>query len=596
MRARLTIETGDGNPRAVDLDPAAVTTVGRSRKNSLVLKDEHASREHAKVYCEKEEWYLEEVKSLNDTYVNGVKIAGRRRLDGGDIIGIATIRLRFQLDDTDRPAPVAIEASSVVSAGTVFLTDELTALYEFMTGSVRAVEAQLLLERTLETVVRQTGAQLAGFLSLDADNPISKMIWPPTAQMNRDLSRRLTQRVGETGRTAWLQRGDSQDNSSGSLVAFNDAVCVPVTAHDQPLGALHVYHERRPFTEREVQFCEVVASFTASCLGRLRLMRMLVAENDRLKGHSSLGDKLIGDSAAMRDLRHRIARAGASSAVVLVEGESGVGKELVASALHRTSPRASGPFVVAHCGALTDNLIESQLFGHRKGAFTGAVDDHAGYFQQADDGTLFLDEIGDMPLEGQVRLLRVIEGMPFRPVGGTADIRADVRIVAATNKDLEKAVAAKEFRADLFFRLRVIYLRVPPLREHAEDIPAIVQHFLKRFSVPGVTRKEISEPAMRRLQEYHWPGNVRQLRSVLESAVIMGEGSSIEPKDLGFLNPSAADDAVTLNLEQVEALTIKKAMARSSGNITQAAQILGIGRDTLRKKLQQQEPEKPDEK
>ncbi len=586
MRARLTIEKGEGSPNVHELLPGQANTLGRSRKNTIVLQDEHASREHAQIVCDNGQWYIEDLNTLNGTFVDGDKITARQQLDNGQIIGIADMRLRFGLEDADLP-PAQDKAGGETAGGTLFLTDELTALYQYMQACEGETDPQGVIQRTLETVTRHTQARLAGFLNLDPDHPVSKMIVPREVDMDKDLSRSLTQKARESGRTVWLQGGGTPPSAMDSLASYSDALCIPLLAEDGPLGAVHVYKERRPFAGREVQFCEVVAGFAAFNLARLRRYRILAAENSRLKGRAAMVDELIGASPALQALREKIVRAAASNATVLVEGESGVGKELVANALHLGSPRRHGPFVVAHCGALTDSLIESQLFGHRKGAFTGAAADHAGYFQQADDGTLFLDEIGDMPLEGQVRLLRVIEGQPFRPVGGATDIRSDVRIVAATNKDLEEAVKAKTFRQDLFFRLRVVYLRVPPLREHAEDVPAIVEHFLRQFTPAGAAAKTISPAALRRLQDYSWPGNVRQLRSVLENALVMGEGPSIEPRDLGFVEvPAAVDHPPSFNLEEVEAWVIRKVLDQADNN-TLAAQMLGIGRDTLRKKIDQ---------
>src|SRR5262245_61631574 len=522
MRARLSIEKGEGSQPSFDLVPGTPVTLGRSRNNALVLQDEHASRQHAQMVFQDDVWVLQDMGTLNGTYVNGEKIAGARPLAHGDIIGIADMRLRFSLVDTPHaPAP---PERVVESTGTLFLTDDLTHLYQFMTGSIGETDPQAVIGRALDTLVRQTGACLAGFLNLDPDHPVSKMIEPQRAEVNQDLSRHLTQRARQTGRTVWLQGTPCTEASADSLASYMDAVCIPLLTEDEPLGAVHVYKDRRLFTPREVQFCEVVAGYTANSLTRLRLCRILAAENSRLKGPSAVPDELIGASPAMLTLRQTIAKAAAFPVTVLIQGESGVGKELVAAALHKDSPRRHGPFVVANCGAFTESLIESQLFGHTKGAFTGALANSPGYFQQADDGTLFLDEIGDMPFEGQVKLLRVIEGKPFRPVGGMTDLRTDVRVVAATNKDLEQAVSAKEFRSDLYFRLRVICIRVPPLREHIEDIPAMVDHFLRKLTPPGARRKEIAPDAMKHLQEYTWPGNVRQLRSALEHAIIMCEG------------------------------------------------------------------------
>ncbi|HMF16278.1 MAG TPA: sigma-54 dependent transcriptional regulator, partial [Gemmataceae bacterium] len=295
-------------------------------------------------------------------------------------------------------------------------------------------------------------------------------------------------------------------------------------------------------------------------------------------------EELVGASPAMKALRQTIGRAAASSATVLIHGETGVGKELVALALHRQSPRSKGPLVVANCGAIVKNLFESELFGHCRGAFTNAVADRQGLFQQADDGTLFLDEIGDMPLEEQIKLLRAIEGKVFRPVGATRDVRADVRVIAATNKDLEKEVKDGNFREDLYYRLCVVFIKVLPLREHREDIPALAEHFLRFLAGPQGKPKIVSAQALRRLLDYSWPGNVRQLRAALENAVIMGEGDAIHPEDLSL--PDSLDDKSTgLKLADIEARAIVRALEMTEANITKAAKLLGIGRDTLHSKI-----------
>jgi two-component system, NtrC family, response regulator HydG len=579
MRAQLTIEKGEAVPNRYELNANEAITLGRSRNNNIVLRDEHASRQHAQLRWENDAWLIQDLGTLNGTYVNGERIAEPRALEHGQIIGIADMRLRFcDLDAAPPPRPGAFD-----STGTLFLADDLAELYQFMITAAGESDPQNMVARMLETIAERTEANLVGFMNLDPDHPVPKQIVGRAASMDNDLSRHLTQRAKETGRRVWFGSG-TDSASCDSVASFADALCIPLPAEGGPLGALHVYSHERPLTPREVQFCEVVAGFAASNLSRLRLLRILSAENSRLRGHSDLPTELVGSSPAMEQLRQTIARAAAVDATVLIQGESGVGKELVANALHRASARRSGPFVVANCGAFTESLIDSQLFGHVKGAFTNALTNHAGFFQQADDGTLFLDEIGDMPLEAQVKLLRAIEGHPFRPVGGTSDIRADVRVVAATNKELEKAVTAKEFRQDLFFRLRVIVIRVPPLREHTDDIPALVEHFLQKA---GGRRKECSPAAMKGLREYHWPGNVRQLRGVLDHAMAMGEGPVIQPKDLGFVELPAPDQPNTLALGDVEAWAIRKALDQVDWNVTQAAHILGIGRDTVGKKMQQ---------
>jgi Nif-specific regulatory protein len=290
----------------------------------------------------------------------------------------------------------------------------------------------------------------------------------------------------------------------------------------------------------------------------------------------------------MENLRRQIARVAESHATVLLNGETGSGKEVVATMLHQLSPRRGGPFVTANCGAIPETLIEAELFGHCRGGFTGATADRKGLFQQADEGTLFLDEIGDLPLEGQVKLLRAIEGKPFRPVGSEKETRADIRFIAATHRDLGKRVAEGEFREDLFFRLSGITLNVPPLREHVEDIPELVEHFLKQIPTRSGRPKVVSPQAMKRLQEFSWPGNVRQLATVLERAVIIGnDGPTIEPHELALAEVGHVDPPLGLHHQDIERWAITKVLEKHAGNLSRAAEEYGIDRGTLRAKINQ---------
>ncbi|MFO0872178.1 MAG: sigma-54 dependent transcriptional regulator, partial [Pirellulales bacterium] len=270
---------------------------------------------------------------------------------------------------------------------------------------------------------------------------------------------------------------------------------------------------------------------------------------------------------------------------VLVRGESGAGKELVARALHRGSPRADRPLLAVNCAALPRDLMESQLFGHKKGAFTGADADHIGWFQQADAGTLFLDEVGEMTLEGQAKLLRILEGHPFQPVGATKEIRVDVRVIAATNRDLAEFVREGRFRQDLYYRLSVYELPVPPLRERGDDIGLLIDHFLSHFARqharPGL---RLSPAARERLLQYAWPGNVRQLRNVLDSAVVLAEGEEIQIHDLGLRDVGGAVFE-SLELVHWERKLISEALARSGNHMPEAAKLLGISRATLYRKV-----------
>jgi Nif-specific regulatory protein len=386
-----------------------------------------------------------------------------------------------------------------------------------------------------------------------------------------------------------------RDLDTESLAAFRDALCVPLReitplddpagARETPLGALHVYKSNRSFTEREVRFCEVLASCLATNLRVLRARRALEADNYRLRVRSpGHGDEMVGDSKVLRDLRDQVARVADSPCSVLIQGESGVGKELVALALHRLSPRHKGPMVTVNCGAIAANLAEAELFGHEKDAYTGSTRERPGYFQLADDGTLFLDEVGELSPACQVLLLRVLETKSFRPLGADEPIKVDVRVIAATNRDLEQEVKAGRFRKDLFYRLGAT-LKVPPLREHLEDVPALVEHFLEKLKAENRRRVTLSESALQRLQTYCWPGNVRQLRLVLETAVVNTEnGGTIHAGDLHLTGETAVpagEGPPCLNLEELEAWAIRQALARTGWVKTEATKLLGIHRDTM---------------
>jgi len=328
--------------------------------------------------------------------------------------------------------------------------------------------------------------------------------------------------------------------------------------------------------------------------------RKLRTEVERLRAadREPFGSGIVGVSQAIGDRIDMLRKLAASGATtVLITGESGTGKDLVAKTLHYESPRAAGPFCAVNCAAIPDTLMESELFGHEKGAFTDARFLKKGVFELADGGTLYLDEIGELKPSLQAKMLRVLETLTLRRVGGTRDISVDVRVVAATNRDLDDAVEKGEFRRDLLYRLRVIEMTMPALREHREDIPPLVEHFLREFALkfhkPGI---RISSSAMDALMKYDWPGNVRELKNAIERAVILGETDELRASYLPIqvTRPFAAsgDSAGGFNLppggvslERVEESLVRQAMTRADHNQTRAAQLLDISRDALRYKL-----------
>ena len=325
--------------------------------------------------------------------------------------------------------------------------------------------------------------------------------------------------------------------------------------------------------------------------------RHLEAENRALRARVDRAGKMVGESLIMRQLREQVAVAAPTNGRVLIFGENGTGKELVARTVHALSRRRNQPFVEVNCAAIPEELIESELFGHVKGAFTGAVADRKGRFEVAHHGTIFLDEIGDMSLKTQAKVLRVLQEQVTEPVGSTTRVVVDVRVLAATNKDLQAEIRAGRFREDLYFRLNVIPIFVPPLRERAEDIPLLVEHFISDFALEyGKRAKTITPAAMARLKTYRWPGNVRELRNVIERVVIMAPEDEIGERDLAFLasepiGEKLMDDATVPAVplyaarDQFERQYILRELAHQQGNISRTAEVLGVERSNLYRKM-----------
>ena len=335
----------------------------------------------------------------------------------------------------------------------------------------------------------------------------------------------------------------------------------------------------KPFTNVEL------SAAVERALSKLEMRRAMVSETEV---PVSPKFNIIGHSPVMRRIFSAIEKASAATATVLISGESGTGKELVARAIHYHSVRASAPFVPINCGAIPGELVESELFGHVKGAFTGAMESRAGFFQTADGGSIFLDEISEMSSSTQVKLLRVLEDKEIRMVGSSRTNKVDVRILTATNKDILSMVKKGVFREDLYFRLSVITITVPPLRERGNDILLLARHFLSKFAAEaGVSAPEFSERAVNVLKNYAWPGNVRELENLIQRLIVMKEGSLIDVPDLPGHMRFSIDRGTGLNrtLAQVEREHISNVLASTGGNKTQTAKILGIDRKTLREKL-----------
>jgi putative PEP-CTERM system response regulator len=329
-----------------------------------------------------------------------------------------------------------------------------------------------------------------------------------------------------------------------------------------------------------------------------RALRARDVEEENRNLHEQLNTKfgleqLIGKSAAMQEVFDTVRQVAPSRASVMIDGESGTGKELVAHAIHRLSPRSRGPFVAVHCAALTESLLESELFGHEKGAFTGATEQRRGRFELADGGTLFLDEVGEIAPSVQVKILRALEERRFERVGGQETIDVDVRLITATNRDLKQMVEGGDFREDLYYRLHVVVIHLPALRERAEDIPLLADHFLQQFCEEnGKAFEGFTPDAVRMLTSYAWPGNVRELRNAIERMVVMSRGDKLTARDVPEVireqtRPGATRVSGGMSLEEAEKQMIIDALNEQDGNRTRAAEQLGISRRTLHRKLNQ---------
>jgi DNA-binding NtrC family response regulator len=320
-----------------------------------------------------------------------------------------------------------------------------------------------------------------------------------------------------------------------------------------------------------------------------RLQKENILIKQRLKERFSY-DEIVGKSSKMQEIYNIIDRISFGSPTVLIQGESGTGKELVANVIHQNSDRKDKPFIPINCSAISEGLLESELFGHVKGAFTGAVRNSIGLFKAADGGTIFLDEIAEVPPVVQVKLLRVLQEKKIRPVGEFKESEVNVRVIAATNQNLEESIQKNAFREDLFYRLNVIYIKMPPLREVKEDIPILINHFLKKFSCQiGGKELQVSTEVLNLLSDYSWPGNVRQLENVIERAYALGSDNVIAPSDLPpeirNFNENQYNDETNFNLRDNEIKLIKKALEITKGNKGKAAQLLGINLSTVYRKL-----------
>jgi two-component system, NtrC family, response regulator HydG len=601
----LTMTVGSRAGVSFLLDPTDETRIGRDPECAITLGDPLCSRVHAILVQDRRVWRIRDAGSRNGTYVNDQKIDDAVLVDGHHVRVGST---EFEFHASEQPPTVDAQNDCRLTAtiirnqpmgGRMFepealaaLSDtrraqELLLLYQFSIKLLGCESPDDVVQASLDLLREWTQATVAGFLWLsDEGDLVPRLVIPPEATSQMVFSKSLTEMVCEQKQAIWVAN-DRVAASADGLQHYADAICVPLVHDDTILGAIHAYLELGRFRQSDFDFTISLANITTVALVRALRERNLSTDYQNLVAKLPERGEIIGRSPAMLELKSKIARMARANGCVLITGESGTGKELIARALHQASSRAERPMLCVNCAAIPPDLMDSQLFGHKAGSFTGADRDHVGYFQQADLGTLFLDEVGEMTLEGQAKLLRILEGHPFLPVGAQKEVTVDVRVITATNQDLKTYVREKKFRQDLFYRLAVFELQAPPLRQRGEDIALLVDFFLDHYRRQhGRPTLGISQAAREKLLSSQWPGNVRQLRNVIDSAVVMAEGPEINASDLG-LHETAGGELETLNLKDWEQRLISEALRRANGNVPEAASLLGLGRATLYYKIKQ---------
>ena len=577
--------------------------IGRESTASLCIADASVSRRHSLIEKKPEGYTITDLESLNGTFVNDVPVR-TRKLEHGDRIRIGESQFLFLIQEGDissKSSQVNLDNGHVMSGSTVqlnfddaifIMARDLSALMKVSTtiNAIRGLDE--LQERLLDLLFEVIPAQHGGIMLSEEESVDSNSIFALDRVKGKDqsvtISTTIVQQVLREG-IALLTNDIANDEklATESMVTSHavSVMCVPIKMLDRKLGAIYLdttlIHDK--FNRDHLQLVSAISCIAAVAIENARHFEWLENENRRLQNDVNIDHNMIGEGPAMQRVYHFISKVAPTDSTVLIVGESGTGKELAARAIHTNSKRALKPFVAVNCAALTETLLESELFGHEKGSFTGAIAQKKGRLEIADGGTVFLDEIGELSPALQVKLLRVLQEREFERVGGMQTIKVDIRVIAATNKNLEDAIESREFRQDLFYRLNVVSFEMPPLRERPEDIMLLANYFANKYG-PTCNRKMmgISSEARNFLLSYDWPGNVRELENAIERAVVLGTTNYILPEDLpeNLLERKTTIPVVIAGYHEAVTQTkrdvILRAMDQAKGNVTEAGRILGI--------------------
>ncbi len=598
-------------------------TIGREMSNQLILDDSLVSPQHCKLTREADgAVVVHDLGSTSGTFVNGlpvterIVVAGDQVVVGGSVfvfhdeeakenetgtivlsetakaVSDAAAKTRLKGGDVRYLQPDALAA---LPSGERTARD-LQTLVKISTaiGSIRDVESLQwqLLGMIFDVVPAERGAILVGS---DPEEFSSVVAWDRVSgpqhavPVDRDLARQVLEEgvailSNEKNGGAVSASASEAGEGEAEKRAVHSLMCVPLNNLDKAIGLIYLdtTNPGARFSDEDLQLVTAIAGIASMALESARQVEWLGSENQRLRAEVDLDHDMVGDSAAMREVYQLIERVATTDSTVLVYGESGTGKELCARAIHRNSGRRDQPFVAINCAALTETLLESELFGHERGAFTGAVTQKRGQLEMANSGTIFLDEMGEISPALQAKLLRVLQERDFMRVGGTRSIPLNIRVIAATNKNLLTATREGTFREDLYYRLNVVAITMPPLRDRKEDIPQLANYFAAKYAEKCNRRiMGISTDAGTLLKQYDWPGNVRELENALERAVVLGSSGMILPEDLPETlheTPAQSMRSSTYHeaVRQLKRQLILTAMDQSEGKITEAARLLGV--------------------
>jgi Nif-specific regulatory protein len=578
---RLVVSEPGSLPTAIEL--AGRIRIGRDAGLELVIADSKASRHHATIDKDGDAWVIEDAGSRHGTFVNGDRVT-RHLLVDGDQLQIGSTQLRF--DPAGATPPVSLQ----VATDAARVDDRLGIFYSLAEATAAIDDPDAVLRRALAAIVAVLGCD-RGVIALGTSASTLRRAAEVQAR-GLVIARAVIEGVLGKGEAVLLRGDTAAQQVTLDRQGIRSALAAPLRVRDRIFGLVYVDDRGRSdrFEGADLELLVAVARIAGVIVDvSTRYERAVALVEVAERGH--VAPELVGGSEALTRVRGEVEKFAKSDLPVFLTGESGVGKELVARALHELSPRKQAAFVAVNCAAIPDTLLESELFGHVRGAFTGADKARRGKLQLADHGTLFLDEVADLSAAAQAKLLRVLEDGEVLPVGSETATRVDLRVVSASHKDLRKAVADGRFRQDLFYRLVGTEIAIPPLRERARDAVLLAETFLARIRATREAPSRFGPDAIAAIETYPWPGNVRELRHAVERACAVASGDVIAAADLALRAPSASEPPSTdlaarfAALDATERGLVAEAMEQAGGNVSEAARLLGITRIMMKRRL-----------